>query len=162
MKIDFVIDEEPASISVNSNKPLSLILEEDFSVYSMVSRCKGVKCGLCIVLLDNTPVLSCTVPSFKLRGKKVLTFDYFSKTEDYIDIKKAYESTLFVPCRECYPARTMIIESILRNNENNRDEIIRKMNTVRCTCLRNDDALRIVQYARNNRKERKNAKNKEY
>lgn len=162
MKIDCTIDEKLLSLSLNSNKPLSLILEEDFSLSSLPSRCEGGKCGLCVVLLNNKPVLSCMVPAFKIKNKEISTFDFFRKKEDFLDIKKAYENTGFIPCEECYSARTMVIESLLRNNEANREEMVRTMNMVRCPCMQNNELFRIIQLASSYRRTRKNAKAKEF
>ena len=75
MKIECTIDGRRLSFSLNSNKPLSLVLQENCDYTSVNAHCRGKNCGLCLVLLDNTPVLSCMVPAFEIHGKTITTFE---------------------------------------------------------------------------------------
>ena len=52
MKIDCNIDGKTLTLSLNSNKPLSLILQENLDNQSNTAHCKGRMCGLCAVLVD--------------------------------------------------------------------------------------------------------------
>src|SRR5574344_814849 len=113
MNIDCNIDGKNYSFSTNSDKPLLQILIEDLEVESMMSLCKGAYCGNCVVLLDGEAVLSCLVPAFELRSKTILTFEGFSKTKNYRDIERAYNSTGHKPCQYCYNSKTLLIESIV-------------------------------------------------
>lgn len=70
MKIDCIVDGKTLTLSLNSNKPLSLILQENLDIQSVTSHCRGKMCGLCAVLIDGKAELSCMVPAFELRGKK--------------------------------------------------------------------------------------------
>ena len=71
MKIDCTIDGKTLTLSLNSNKPLSLILRENIGIDN-INHCTGKMCGLCTVLLDGKAVLSCLVPAFELNGKEVI------------------------------------------------------------------------------------------
>ncbi len=120
MKIECTIDGKALSLSVNSNKPLSLILIEDVGNRSIISHCKGKACGNCIVLLNDEAVLSCLIPAFRLRDATVKTFESYQKTRLYRDIQRAYKATGNTPCPNCYASKTLIIESILQEATNNR------------------------------------------
>ena len=67
MKIDCNIDGKTLTLSLNSNKPLSLILQENLDNQSNTAHCKGRMCGLCAVLVDGKAELSCMVPAFELK-----------------------------------------------------------------------------------------------
>ncbi len=117
MKIECTVDGKHLSLSVNSEKPLSLILMEEVGIHSLDSRCRGDNCGNCIVLLEGEAVLSCMVPAFKLRGATIRTFESFQKTRACHDIERAYQTSGAKPCPNCYAAKTLLIQSILQSLE---------------------------------------------
>ena len=154
MKIDCVIDGKALSLSLNSNKPLSLILAEDIQNASISSHCNGQMCGLCVVLMDGKAVLSCLIPAFEIRGKTIITFEGYAKTKNAKDIEKAYDLTHLRPCQSCYNARTLLIESLLSSNLTSREDVIREMESLKCHCLEAGDVIRIVQAANEIRRKR--------
>ena len=144
MKIDCSIDGKTLTLSLNSNKPLSLILTENIGDSSTVNHCKGNMCGLCAVLVDGKPTLSCMVPAFEIRGKEIITFEGFQKTRGMKDIEKAYETVGAAPCPDCYESRTMIFESLISDGISDADEIRKELSIIRCNCLDPEDAVNIV------------------
>ena len=82
MKIDCTIDGKTLTLSLNSDKPLSLILRENMGDEGYVNHCSGRMCGLCAVLVDGKAVLSCMVPAFEIRGKTVTTFESFRRSKE--------------------------------------------------------------------------------
>lgn len=147
MKIDCTIDGKTLTLSLNSNKPLSLILQENLQNQNANAHCKGHMCGLCAVLIDGKAELACMVPAFELKGKNIVTFDAFQKTRDMKDIAKAYESVGVEPCHDCYASRSIIFQSILESGETRPDEIKRMMKAVRCTCMESEDEVSIIMKA---------------
>ncbi|MBZ4673616.1 MAG: ferredoxin [Spirochaeta sp.] len=171
MKIECTIDGKALSLSVNSNKPLSLILMEDVGITSINSHCRGKACGNCIVLLNDEATLSCVIPAFRLREATVKTFDSYQKTRLYRDIERAYKATGNTPCPNCYASKTLIIESILQemtNNTRNRtfgrnnlplaggqndeapldkEAIIQELSLNTCQCMDMAELLQIVEIA---------------
>ena len=81
MKIDCTIDGKTLTLSLNSDKPLSLILRDNTGDNDTVNHCNGAMCGLCTVLVDGKVMLSCMVPAFEIRGKNVTTFESFRKSK---------------------------------------------------------------------------------
>lgn len=171
MKIECSIDGKALSLSVNSNKPLSLILMEDVGNRSLMSHCQGNGCGNCIVLLNEEAVLSCMVPAFRLKEATITTFDSFQKTRQCRDIERAYHATGNTPCPNCYASKTLIIESILQDLTNSQpgknsstltgrlrfsndsddsfDEknIIQELSLNTCNCMDMSEMLQIVELA---------------
>jgi carbon-monoxide dehydrogenase small subunit len=171
MKIECTIDGKALSLSVNSNKPLSLILMEDVGNKSIISHCKGKACGNCIVLLNNEAVLSCVIPAFRLKDAVIKTFESYQKTRQYRDIERAYEATGNTPCPNCYASKTLIIESILQESTNNsrvrllgrnnpplqnpgeeeekldKKDLIQELSLNTCQCMDMSELLQIVEIA---------------
>ncbi len=155
MKIECIIDGKTLSLSLNSNKPLSLILSENLETNSVNTHCRGNMCGLCIVLINGRAVLSCMIPAFELQGKEITTFEAYSKTRNIRDIERAYEAVGVMPCAECYASRTLLIESLVSQNETRPDAIIREMSIIDCACLDPDDNVAIVTKAVEFRRKRR-------
>lgn len=147
MKIECTIDGKALTLSLNSNKPLSLILEENLDIESLSSHCRGKMCGLCAVLIDGKAELSCMVPAFEIRNKTIVTFDQFQKSREMRDISRAYDAVGVEPCPDCYASRSIIYESIISSGETKPDEIKRILSAVRCSCIESDDEVRIIMKA---------------
>lgn len=181
MKIECTVDGKHLSLSVNSNKPLSLILMEEVGNQSLNSRCRGNNCGNCIVLLNGEAVLSCMIPAFRLRGMDIRTFDSFQKTRACHDIERAYQTTGSKPCPNCYAAKTLIIESILQNldrpseeqafpqptrsrtvnseGELDPEKVIQELELNNCRCMDSAELLQIVNIAAGYRRRRRVRRN---
>ena len=143
MKIDCTIDGKTLTLSLDSVKPLSLILRENIGIDDM-NHCNGRGCGLCTVLLDGRAVLACLVPAFELNGKEVITFDAFQRTKGMKDIEKAYETVGASPCTDCYGSRSLLFESLIAEGTTDRSEILKQLSLVRCHCMTPDDQVEIV------------------
>ncbi|MBR6086203.1 MAG: hypothetical protein IKP61_11415, partial [Spirochaetales bacterium] len=113
MRLTCNINGSQYSLVVNSDKPLNQILKEHIISFAENSQCMGASCGNCIVLINGNAALSCLVPAFKLNGASILTFEGFQKTRFCHDIERAYADVGNQPCPQCYPSKTIIIESIL-------------------------------------------------
>lgn len=159
MKIECIIDGKALSLSLSSDKPLSLILAENLNNSSINASCHGGNCGNCIVLMNGRAALSCLVPAFRIRGSSIITFESFSKSRDFRDIEKAYQSTGFRPCPNCIASRTMLIENILRRYENNDldpevEEILQENSIIKCHCLDQNSLIGIVRESLSYRRKR--------
>ncbi len=113
MRLNCNINGSQYSLVVNSDKPLNQILNEQIPTFAQNTQCLGASCGNCIVLINGNAALSCLVPAFKLNGASILTFEGFQKTRFCHDIERAYADVGNQPCPQCYPSKTVIIESIL-------------------------------------------------
>ena len=113
MRLNCNINGSQYSLVVNSDKPLNEILKEQIITFADNSQCQGASCGNCIVLINGNAALSCLLPAFKINGSGILTFEGFQKTRFCHDIERAYAEIGNQPCPQCYPSKTIIIESIL-------------------------------------------------
>ena len=145
MKIDCTIDGKTLTLSLNSDKPLSLILRENMGDEGYVNHCSGRMCGLCAVLVDGKAVLSCMVPAFEIRGKTVTTFESFRRSKEMKDIEKAYEAVGAYPCTDCYASRSLIFHSLIDEGITDKNQILNELSIVRCHCMDAASEIKIVQ-----------------
>lgn len=159
MKIECTIDGKRLSFSLNSNKPLSLVLQENCDNTSINAHCRGNNCGLCLVLLDNTPVPSCMVPAFEVQGKKIVTFKSAELKKKIKDVERAYEDLGIAPCEDCYASRTILFDYlanfiIAKTKERpsfdsdvepyNIESLIKEMSIIKCNCMDYQDIKQIL------------------
>lgn len=144
MRIECTIDGRTLTLALSSNKPLSLILNENLETFSVNSHCRGKMCGLCVVLIDGKAELSCLVPAFEIRGKEIITFSSYSKSKNIKDLEKAFELVGATPCEECYASQCLLFESLISSNETRPDVIKRETSIIHCSCLDPDDRVAIV------------------
>jgi len=170
MKIECTIDGKRTMLSVNSNKPLNLILMEDLENSTFNARCRDGNCGNCVVLINDEAVLSCLTPAFRIRDAHILTFEGYRKTRFWHDVERAYEDVKSHPCPHCFSAKTLIFESLLRTfgkherteqeNETLDDEtVVSEIGLNSCTCLDPREIVAIFNSAANYRRRRRVRRN---
>ena len=166
MKIESTIDGKHLLLSVNSNKPLNLILADELETPLLTIRCRDGSCGNCVVLLNDEAVFSCLIPAFRLKGARVLTFEGYQKTRFWHDLERAYEDTGSHPCPHCYASKTLIFESLLqmivksesgasRDEEPDEETIVREIGLNKCPCLDAHEMLDIFKAAATYRRRRR-------
>ncbi|MDY3013870.1 MAG: (2Fe-2S)-binding protein [Evtepia sp.] len=101
---------------------------------SVKRGCETSNCGLCTVLMDDVPVLSCSLLAARAEGRKVTTLEGLQE-----------EAAAFVgfiadqgaeQCGFCNPGYVMNTIALLRENPNPTDEEIRQYlagNLCRCS-----------------------------
>ena len=67
-------------------EPDTLLLDflRDKGCYSVKRGCETANCGLCTVLMDGKPVLSCSTLALRAEGKKIVTMEGMQKEAEEI------------------------------------------------------------------------------
>jgi carbon-monoxide dehydrogenase small subunit len=74
MQVSFVLNEKDCCLEVAPDDMLANALR-NIGVLSIRMGCDTSCCGLCTVWVDKKPILSCTMPAFRVAGKSVTTID---------------------------------------------------------------------------------------
>ena len=102
--------------------------------FSVKRGCETANCGLCTVLMDEIPVLSCSVLAARADGHKVETLEGLQKeAEDFIGFIAAQGAD---QCGFCNPGFVMNTIALLRENPEPTDDEIRAYlagNLCRCS-----------------------------
>ena len=74
MKINFWLNGVKKEEEI---RPDTMLLEflRNLGCYSVKRGCETANCGLCTVLVDNKPMLSCSVLAARVDGRKVVTME---------------------------------------------------------------------------------------
>lgn len=133
MEIKLKLNGKQITASVEADTLLIDLLREK-GCYSVKCGCETANCGLCTVLLDEVPVLSCSVLAVKTDGHSVVTLEGLQE--------EASEFVGFIAdqgadqCGFCNPGFVMNTIALLRENPNPTDDEIRSYlagNLCRCS-----------------------------
>ena len=103
-------------------------------VKSVKKGCDGSACGVCTVLLDEKPVLSCSVLTARVNGHKVETVEAIQ--EEAAKLSECFASEGADQCGFCNAAFALMVHALKKENPNPTDEEIKDYlvgNLCRCT-----------------------------
>lgn len=126
---------------INNRKKELLIDEDEYLVdtmrkagYLSVKRgCDTGACGLCTVLVEGKPVLSCSTLSARVMNKRVETIENYPKEAEMLAKYLAAEGA--EQCGFCAPGFTLTVIAMLKELKNPSDEeILHYLNGNLCRC----------------------------
>ena len=110
--------------------------------------CDTTHCGACTVLLDGSPVKSCTVLAVQANGRAVTTVEALEKDGKLHPVQEGFWEKHGLQCGYCTPGMMMTSYALLQRNRNPTELDIRQAisgNLCRCTGYLN--IVKAVQYA---------------
>ena len=102
--------------------------------YSVKRGCETANCGLCTVLMDEKPILSCSMLAVRIDGKKIVTLEGLQKEAEEFGTFLANEGA--EQCCFCNPGFIMNVIAMLRELEEPDEEQIKEYlagNLCRCS-----------------------------
>lgn len=133
MKISYTLNGQRYTDEVSPAQPLTEYLRSK-GCFSVKRGCETSNCGLCTVLVDSKPVLSCSTLTARIDGKTVETLEGLQKEAEEIGGYLAGEGA--EQCGFCSPGLIMNIIGMLRELKHPTEEEIRSYlagNLCRCT-----------------------------
>jgi len=102
--------------------------------------CDTSSCGVCTVLLDGTPVKSCTMFAVQANGRELATVEGLADGGALHPIQQAFHEQHGLQCGFCTPAMMLVGSELLRRNPDPTDAEVRwaiSGNLCRCTGYQN-------------------------
>lgn len=102
--------------------------------YSVKRGCETANCGLCTVLMEEKPILSCSMLAARIDGKKIVTLEGLQKEAEEFGNFLANEGA--EQCGFCNPGFIMNVIAMLRELEEPDEEQIKEYlagNLCRCS-----------------------------
>ena len=110
------VNESRHDLLVEPNRKLLEVLREDLGLTGTKFGCELGECGLCTVLVDDRPMLSCLTLAQLCDGKRVLTVEGLGG-EAFGIIADAFARHGASQCGYCTPAMAIMFHHALSRNE---------------------------------------------
>lgn len=133
MKINFWLNGAKKEAEIS---PDTMLLEflRSLGCYSVKRGCETANCGLCTVLVNDKPMLSCSVLAARIDGKKVTTMEGLQAESEEFGTFLANEGA--EQCGFCNPGFVMNALALFRENPYPDEEEIKEFlsgNLCRCS-----------------------------
>jgi len=134
--IQFTLNGEPAEVAFAPHKTLLEVLREDLALTGTKHGCELGECGVCTVLIDGRPVLSCLFLGLDAEGRDVTTIEGRAEGGQLHPLQDTFADLGAAQCGYCTPAFLLVAKDLLeRNPRPGREEIQEALagNLCRCT-----------------------------
>ena len=92
------------------------VLRRDLGLTGSKRGCDDSSCGACTVLVDDTPMLACTLLAFSCEGQEITTVEGISEHGSLAAIQKAYGDWGGAQCGYCTPGFMITVKHLLSVN----------------------------------------------
>lgn len=155
MEIKFWLNGNKIQAEIEPDTLLLDLLREK-GCYSVKRGCETANCGLCTVLLEEKPVLSCSVLAARADGKHVVTLEGMQEEAEEIGSFLAKEGA--EQCGFCNPGFMMNIFAMLKELDDPTEEEINEYmagNLCRCSGFMGQtrSVLKYLEYKKQQEKE---------
>lgn len=136
MEITVTVNGEKKSSDVEPRLLLVHYLREVLRLTGTHVGCDTSHCGACTVLLDGTPVKSCTMFAVQADGKEITTVEGLARNGALHPVQEAFAEEHGLQCGYCTPAMMLVSTAFLEKNPSPSEEDIRwalSGNLCRCT-----------------------------
>jgi carbon-monoxide dehydrogenase small subunit len=148
VKIEVTVNGESRQADVEPRLLLVHYLRETLGLTGTHVGCDTTSCGACTVLLDGTPIKSCTFLAVQANGRSVKTVEGLMQNGAHHPIQDGFKEEHGLQCGFCTPGMMLVSSALLEENPSPSEEEIRwaiSGNICRCTGYQN--IVKSVQWA---------------
>ena len=143
MEVKFQLNGKPAAADIEPDCML-LDLLRDMGCYSVKRGCDTTNCGLCTVLVDGKPSLSCAMPAARAEGKEIVTLEGLQEEAEDFGGFLAKEGA--EQCGYCSPGFIMNVIAMMRElKDPSIEEIKEYLAGNLCRCSGYEGQMRAIQ-----------------
>jgi carbon-monoxide dehydrogenase small subunit len=136
------------SADVETRLLLVHFLRETLGLTGTLIGCDTTSCGACTVLLDGTPVKSCTVLAVQTEGREITTVEGLAGPEGLSAVQQGFHEEHGLQCGFCTPGMMLTATALLAENPDPSEEEIRwALSGQICRCTGYQNIVKAVQYA---------------
>ncbi len=135
-RIEVTVNGAKHAAEVPSRLLLVHLLRENLRLTGTHIGCDTTHCGACTVLLDGTPVKSCTVLAVQADGRQITTVEGLEKDGKLHPVQQGFWDMHGLQCGYCTPGMMMTGCALLARNKSPTEAEIREAisgNLCRCT-----------------------------
>lgn len=150
--------ERPVRLRVNGRKHRLLVpahrtllevLREDLGLVGTKHGCELGECGVCAVLVDGQPALSCLTLAHELEDCEVTTIEGLARDGEPHPLQRAFVEHGALQCGYCTPAMVLVAKALLDHvPDPSPDQIREALAAVFCRCTGYQKIVQAVRAAR--------------
>jgi aerobic-type carbon monoxide dehydrogenase small subunit (CoxS/CutS family) len=132
----FIVNGERREVAFAPNKTLLEVLREDLALTGTKHGCELGECGVCTVLVDGAPVLSCLALASQYAERRIDTVEGMADSGVLHPLQQAFVELSAAQCGYCTSGVMLVAQALLEANPRpSRDEIKEALagNLCRCT-----------------------------
>ncbi len=104
-------------IGIKDNWSLAYVIREKLGLTGTKRGCDTGDCGVCSLIMEGRPVLSCMVLACEAAGKPILTIESMAKADNILHpIQQAFVNFDALQCGWCTPGAVMTTKALLDVN----------------------------------------------
>jgi aerobic-type carbon monoxide dehydrogenase small subunit (CoxS/CutS family) len=122
-------------VHASPGRKLLSILRDDLDLTGTKYGCGEGQCGACTVLVDGSPIRSCTTAVETVAGKRIVTIEGLEQNGQLHPVQQAFLDADTLQCGYCTSGMIMSAVGLIRKNANPSDRDIREsLNGNICRC----------------------------
>ena len=138
-QITLTVNGQSHTLTVNADETLADTLRKRLKLTGTKIGCEEAECGVCTVLVDGEPTMSCVYPAQRANGKTILTIEGLANTQDgklvLHPLQDAFVQHGAVQCGFCIPGQIMTSYALIkRNPEPSSNDIRHALKDTLCRC----------------------------
>ena len=136
MQITVTVNGTAQTREVEPRVLLVDFIRTDLALTGTHIGCDTTSCGACTVVLDGSPVKSCTVFAVQADGREVRTVEGLKGADGLHPVQKAFKAHHGLQCGFCTPGMMLVGCSLLEQNADPSEDDVRwaiSGNICRCT-----------------------------
>lgn len=136
MQVNVTINGASESRDVEPRMLLVDFIRTELGMTGTHIGCDTTSCGACTVLLDGTPVKSCTIFAVQANGRELRTVEGLKQNGSLHPIQAAFKEHHGLQCGFCTPGMMLVGSALLEENPSPSDDDVRwaiSGNLCRCT-----------------------------
>ena len=148
MNVTITVNGEVHSADIEPRILLVHLLRDQFGLTGTHWGCDTSNCGACVVMLDGTPVKSCTVLGVMADGHEVDTVEGLERADGLDPVQQGFMECHGLQCGFCTPGMMLTARWLLDRDPDPSDEVIREaISGQLCRCTGYHNIVRAVRWA---------------
>ena len=145
MAVSLKVNGAVHSVPAEPDTPLLYVLRNDLGLNAAKFGCGLGQCGACTVLVDGTPVRSCTTPNGSLGQSEITTLEGLGTPEQPHPLQAAFIDEQAAQCGYCIAGIIMFAKALLdRIPQPSEDEVRLGLTANLCRCGAHNRIVRAV------------------
>ena len=139
-RVTLTVNGERRAAEIEPRLLLLHLLRQAFRLTGTHAGCDTTNCGACTVLLDGTPVKSCTVLAVQADGHAITTVEGLGTASELDAVQEGFKDEHGLQCGFCTPGMMLTAKALLDENPDPTEDEVRwalSGNLCRCTGYQN-------------------------